>query len=440
MKILSSLGERRVRAVPRGVSSATAVYAVRAENAEIWDANGRRYIDFAAGIAVLNVGHRHPRVLEAVRHQLDLYTHTAFQVIPYEPYVRLAERLNTLAPLDGEAKTIFFTTGAEATENAIKVARAATGRPAIIAFAGGFHGRTLLSSALTGKVSPYKKGLGPFPGEIYHLPFPCSTTGVTIEDTKKALSLLFSADIEPERFAAAIFEPVQGEGGFNVATPELVELLADLRERYGILLIADEVQTGFGRTGRMFGIEHFAVKPDLIAVAKALGGGFPLSGLLGRASIMDAVEPGGLGGTYGGSPIACAAAHAVLDVIEEEDLLARAETIGARLLNRLTEIVDRSNVIRIGGLRGLGAMIAFDVIDAAGNPDGVEAKRLCERALGEGLVLLTCGSNGEAIRIIVPLTASDALIDEGLDALERALQPEERILDPSEHASAEKSR
>ena len=417
------LSARRARAVPRGVASATDIAAARAENAELWDADGRRYVDFAGGIAVLNVGHRHPRVVAAVREQLDLYTHTAFQVVAYEPYVALAERLNALAPFAGAAKTILFTTGAEATENAVKIARAATGRSGVIAFSGGFHGRTLLASAMTGKVAPYKKGLGPFPGEIYHLPFPSETTGVTVAETMKALSFLFAADLEPERVAAVIVEPIQGEGGFHVAPPELFRALAELRERYGSLLIADEVQSGFARTGRMFGIEHSGVEPDLVCVAKSLAGGLPLSGVIGRAAIMDAVEPGGLGGTYGGSPLACAAALAVLDVIEEEGLNARADAIGAMLKARIAGWPSCRGMIRIGGLRGHGAMIAFDVLDRDGNPDGAEAKRVCARALEAGLILLSCGQHGQAIRILVPLTASDAVIEEGLDLLQRALEP-----------------
>jgi 4-aminobutyrate aminotransferase/(S)-3-amino-2-methylpropionate transaminase len=415
------LAARRASSVPRGVASATALYASRALNAEVWDEEGRRYVDFAGGIAVLNVGHRHPRVMEAVREQLERYTHTAFQVMPYEPYVRLAERLNALAPIEGEAKTILFTTGAEATENAVKIARAATGRPAVIAFTGGFHGRTLLASAMTGKVNPYKKGLGPFPTDIHHLPFPSETTGVTVDDTLKALYFLFAATVEPERITAFIIEPVQGEGGFHVAASGLFKALARLRAQHGILLIADEVQTGFARTGRMFGIEHSDVLPDLIAIAKSLGGGFPLSGVIGRSAVMDSIEPGGLGGTFGGSPVACAAANAVLDVIADEKLLDRADAIGRRIRVRLKGFAERNELVRIAGLRGLGAMIAFEILDADGAPDGVTAKQVCARALSSGLILLSCGRYGEVIRILVPLTASDTVIDEGLDALEIAL-------------------
>lgn len=415
------LAARRAHAVPRGVGSATGVYAARAENAELWDEEGRRYVDFAGGIAVLNVGHRHPKVLAAVQAQLEQYTHTAFQVMPYEPYVRLAERLNALAPFSGPAKTILFTTGAEATENAVKIARAATGRPGVIAFAGGFHGRTLLASAMTGRVAPYKRGLGPFPAEVYHLPFPSETTGVSVEDTLKAMHFLFAADVEPERIAAVIIEPIQGEGGFHVPSPALFQALAELRERHGVLLIADEVQSGFARTGRMFGIEHSGIEPDLLAIAKSLAGGFPLAGVIGRAAVMDAVPPGGLGGTYGGSPVACAAALAVLDIIEEEALCARADALGARITARITGWAGRNDMVRIGGLRGRGAMIAFDVLDDDGAPDGDEAKQVCARALAAGLVVLTCGQHGQAIRILVPLTASDAVVDEGLEMLEQAL-------------------
>ena len=415
---------RRLNAVPRGVASATAVFAEKAENAEIWDVEGRRYIDFAGGIAVLNVGHRHPRVIEAARNQLDKYTHTAFQVMPYEPYIELAERLNAAAPIEGAAKTIFFTTGAEATENAVKVARAATGRPGIIAFAGGFHGRTLLSSAMTGKVTPYKRGLGPFPSDIYHLPYPSASTGVTVADTLRALDFLFAADVEPERIAAFILEPVQGEGGFHQAPAELYEALDALREKFGILIIADEVQTGFARTGKLFGVEHAPVKPDLITVAKSLAGGFPLSGLIGRAALMDSIEPGGLGGTYGGSPVGLAAALAVLDIIEEEGLLARADAVGERLRNRIESFIGRNDLVTVANIRGPGAMTAFDILDSEGRPDGVQAKKVCARALEAGLVLLSCGQFGQAIRILVPLTVSDALLDEGLDMLEKALARE----------------
>jgi 4-aminobutyrate aminotransferase/(S)-3-amino-2-methylpropionate transaminase len=413
--------ERRSKAVPRGVSTATPVFAARAENAEIWDVEDKRYVDFAGGIAVLNVGHRHPHVMAAVERQLAAYTHTAFQVMAYEPYIELAERLNAIAPIEGAAKTIFFTTGAEATENAVKIARAATGRPGVIAFAGGFHGRTLLSSAMTGKVNPYKRGLGPFPAEIYHLPLPSTSNGVTLDDTLRAMDFLFAADIEPERIAAFIIEPVQGEGGFHMPDPELYQVLARLREQWGMMIIADEVQSGFARTGKMFGIEHQPVRPDLIAVAKSLAGGFPLAGVIGRAEVMDAIGPGGLGGTYAGSPVAVAAALAVLDVIENEGLNHRANAIGARIRAAGEAVAARNDTVEITGLRGPGAMIAFDVRDPAGVPDGTTAKRIAAAALERGLVLLTCGTRGQTIRILVPLTVSDAILDEGLAIMTDAL-------------------
>jgi 4-aminobutyrate aminotransferase/(S)-3-amino-2-methylpropionate transaminase len=419
----SDLLARRMAAVPRGVSTATPAFAARAENAEIWDAEGKRYVDFAGGIAVLNTGHRHPKVMAAVARQLELYTHTAFQVMAYEPYIELAERLNALAPFKGPAKTILFTTGAEAAENAVKMARAATGRSAVIAFTGGFHGRTLLTMAMTGKVLPYKRAFAPLPSEVYHVPFPIPHYNTTVEDSLKALQFLFKADVEPARVAAIIIEPVQGEGGFHTAPPELLKALRKICDDNGILLIADEIQSGFARTGKMFAIEHSGVEPDLVTVAKSLAGGFPLSGVIGRAAIMDATEPGGLGGTYAGSPVACAAALAVLDVIRNEKLLARADAIGERLKQRLHVIAKRNDTAPIAAIRGQGAMIAFDIVKSRGahDPDGDAAKRVTTQALANGLVLLSCGIYGETIRILVPLTASDALVDEGLDRLEKAL-------------------
>ena len=423
MSTNADLHARRLAAVPRGVATATQIFAARAENAELWDVEGRRYVDFAGGIAVLNTGHRHPRVLEAVRAQLDAYTHTAFQVVAYEPYVELAERLNALAPFDGPAKTIFFTTGAEAVENAVKMARAATGRSAVIAFTGGFHGRTLLTMAMTGKVAPYKRLFGPLPGEVFHAPFPVPQYGVTVEDSLRALEFLFRADVEPERVAAIIIEPVQGEGGFQPAPPELLRALREICDRHGILLISDEVQAGFARTGKMFGIEHSGVQPDMITVAKSLAGGFPLSGVIGRAAIMDAAEPGGLGGTYAGPPIACAAALAVLDVIADEKLMARAEAQGERIKGRLQAMSRRNDLVPIAGIRGPGAMVGFDIVreGGGGEPDGAEAKAVTVRALQKGLLLLSCGVHGETIRLLAPLTTPDAILDEGLDILEASL-------------------
>ena len=417
------LGARHAAAVPRGVATATGVYAARAANAEIWDTDGRRYVDFAGGIGVLATGHRHPRVIAAVREQIDCFTHTAFQVMAYEPYVLLAERLNALAPFAGPAKTVFLTTGAEAVENAIKIARVATGRPAVIAFSGAFHGRTQLSMGLTGKVLPYKRAVSGGGTDIFRVPFPIPHRGVRVEDTLRAFEALFYADIEPERVAAIIIEPVQGEGGFHVAPPELLVALRGLCDRHAIVLIADEIQSGFGRTGRLFAIEHSGVQPDLITVAKSLAGGFPLAGVMGRASIMDCVEPGGLGGTYGGSPVGCAAALAVLDIIEQEHLLERADHLGAVIRARIEAVARRSDALPIANVRGLGSMVGFDIVDdrKTCRPDGASAKRLTIHALREGLVILSCGTYGETIRILVPLTVSDVVLEEGLDVLEQAL-------------------
>jgi len=420
----ASLLLRRSAAVPRGVATALSVFADRAENAELWDVEGRRYVDFAAGIAVLNVGHRHPKVMAAVREQLERYTHTAFQVVAYEPYVALAERLNALAPIAGPAKTILFSTGAEAVENAIKIARVATKRSAVVAFSGAFHGRSFMAMSLTGKTAPYKRGFGPLPGGVYHLPFPVSHFGIEVEDSLDALQQLFKSDVAADEVAAIIIEPVQGEGGFFTAPTELLKGLREIADKHGIVLIVDEVQSGFARTGHMFGIEYSGVQPDLITVAKSLGGGFPLSAVIGRAELMDAVEPGGLGGTYAGSPVACAAALAVLDVIAEENLLERAQVLGARVVAQLLEFSARQDLRPIGHVRALGAMIAFDLLlghdSDEVNPAATQA--VVKRAHALGLVLLSCGGYGEAIRLLFPLTISDAVLREGMGLLEQALQ------------------
>lgn len=417
----AALLARRTNAVPRGVSTAHPVMAARAENSEIWDVEGKHYVDFGGGIAVVNTGHRHPAIMRAVADQLDRFTHVAFQVTAYEPYIALCERLNALAPFKGPAKTILFTTGAEATENAVKIARAATGRTGVIAFTGAFHGRSMLSMAMTGKVLPYKRAFGPLPGEVFHVPFPNEAQDVSVGDSLKALDFLFKADISPDRVAAIIVEPVQGEGGFHAVPPTLFAALRDICTRHGILLIADEVQAGFGRTGKMFGIEHSGIEPDLVTIAKSMGGGFPISGVIGRTDIMDAVEPGGLGGTYAGSPIGCAAALAVLDVIKEEKLLARADIIGQRIKDRLARIALRNHTVRIHGIRGLGAMIACDILDDEGRPDAEAAKQVLRHGLDEGVILLACGTAGNTIRNLVPLTVQDDVLELGLDRMEAAL-------------------
>ncbi|MDV6332197.1 4-aminobutyrate--2-oxoglutarate transaminase [Asticcacaulis sp. 201] len=420
----ADLATRRAAAVPRGVGHATTLYAARAENAELWDADGNRFIDFAGGIAVLNTGHRHPKVQAAALKQMDAFTHTAFQVVPYESYIALCERLNALAPIDGPAKSVLFTTGAEAVENAVKIARCATRRDGVIAFTGGFHGRTALTSALTGKVVPYKKDLGPQQPGVYHLPFPVEASGIDTADTLKMLDYLFKADIAPDAVAAIIIEPVQGEGGFLITPPELMRALRKICDDHGILLIADEVQTGFGRTGKLFAMENYDVKPDLMTMAKSLAGGYPLSGVVGRTDVMDAPVTGGLGGTYGGNPVACAAALAVLDVIEEEALLDAANRQGTRLKARIESISQRNDSVPISALRGLGAMIAFDIVTEPGGhtPDAAATKAVCLKAQEHGLILLSCGVYGNTIRLLAPLTASDEILDEGLDKLEAALR------------------
>lgn len=419
----ASLSARRAAATPRAVTPGAPFFVDRAENAELWDVEGYRYVDFAGGIAALNTGHRHPAVMQRVEQQLQRVTHTAWAVAPYEPYVELAERLNALAPGSTPKKSLFVTTGAEAVENAVKVARAWTGRSDVIAFNGSFHGRTLLTMGLTGKVDPYKRDFGPFPGDLHHIPFPMAPHGITVDDSFAALEWLFHARVEPERVAAIIIEPVQGEGGFNVAPPSLLQRLRELCDAHGICLIVDEVQSGFARTGRLFAVEHAGIEPDLMTVAKSMAGGFPLAGLVGKAAIMDAAQPGGLGGTYAGNPVSCAAALGVLDAIEQQGLVERSAALGARIVSRLQQIAARDDVHPIGELRGLGSMIAFDLVTAAGSttPDPEAARALCARARAHGLVLLSCGVYGNTIRILVPLTAPDAIVEEGLAILEHSL-------------------
>jgi 4-aminobutyrate aminotransferase len=414
---------RRREATPRGVGVMCNFYADRAENSTIWDVEGRMYTDFAAGIAVLNTGHRHPAVISAISSQLERFTHTAYQVVPYESYIALAERVNALTPIDGPKKTAFFTTGVEAVENAVKIARAFTGRPGVVAFSGGFHGRTLMGLALTGKISPYKLEFGPFPGEVYHVPFPGELQGITVDDSMKALEVLFKADIDALRVAAIIIEPVQGEGGFNVAPSELMVRLRDICDEHGILLIADEVQTGFGRTGKMFAMEHYPVQADIITMAKSLAGGMPLSAVCGRATVMDAPADGGLGGTYAGNPLAIAAAHAVINTIHEESLLDRADELGARLRGFLGQI--RTNNPSIAQIRGLGSMNAVEFVDpATGKPSATIAQRVQRLALENSLLLLTCGMYGNVIRFLYPLTIPDAQFEQALITLDHVLKTE----------------
>ncbi len=408
---------RRQAATPRGVGVMGDFFIERAKNAEFWDIEGRRFIDFAGGIAVLNTGHVHPKVQAAIAAQLQRFTHSCYQVVPYTEYVQLAERINAIVPIEGPAKTAFFSTGAEAVENAIKIARSSTGRSGVIAFGAAFHGRSLFAVALTGKVQPYKAGFGPFPPEIYHVPFPCH--GSSLADTKQAMEHVFKCDIEPSRVAAIVFEPVQGEGGFNPIQQEAVLWLRQLCDQHGILLIADEVQTGFARTGKMFAMEHYGAKPDLITMAKSMAGGTTLSAVSGRQAVMDGPAPGGLGGTYAGNPLAIAASHAVLDVMQEEKLPERAQLLGDRLVAHLK--AHQAKQPRIVDVRGLGAMVAAEFVDVAGAPAADLTKRIQAAALKRGLLLLTCGVYGNVIRFLFPLTIEDSVFAEALGVLDAAL-------------------
>jgi 4-aminobutyrate aminotransferase/(S)-3-amino-2-methylpropionate transaminase len=415
--------ERRSKAVSRGIGVAAPVIAAKAENAEIWDIEGNRYIDFGGGIAVVNTGHRHPLVMKRVKEQLDAFTHTCAMVVPYTPFIEVCEKLNAIAPISGDKKSALVTTGAEAVENAVKFARAHTGRSDVISFHGGFHGRTNLTMALTGKVLPYKAKFGPMAPGMWHVPFPVAHKGHTVDEAIHAIEWLFKADVEPSRVAAIIIEPVQGEGGFYVAPKELIVRLRKICDEHGIVFIADEIQSGFGRTGKWFAMEHYGVEPDLITVAKSLAGGFPLAGVVGRAKIMDAPDPGGIGGTYAGNPVACAAALGVFEAFEEDKLLERSVKQGETIMKRLAAIKAKGKGMPIGDIRGLGAMCAFEIVTKHGgnDPDAAGAKALSAKCLERGLLILTCGVYGDTIRLLCPLSASDQIVAEGLDILEAAL-------------------
>ena len=413
------LHRRRANAVPRGVSNLLGVYADHAQNAELWDVEGRRYI-VCRNEAEAEKGH--PRMKAALAQQIEKLTHACFQVTPYEGYIALAERLNALAPGATPKKTIFLSTGAEAVENAVKIARFHTKRSAVIAFTGGFHGRTLLCIGLTGKVQPYKAGFGPMPPEVFHVPFPIPYHGITADDSFAAFENLFKADVDPARVAAIIIEPVLGEGGFYIAPPSFLQRLRQFCDQHGIVLIADEIQTGFARTGRMFAIEHSGVEPDLMTIAKSVAGGVPISAVIGKAAIMDAPPPGGLGGTFAGSPLGCAAGLATLDVIRDENLVERARTIGDRMVTRLKAMQARLPCI--GEVRGLGAMVAIELVKNrdANAPDAELTKALTQAAGRKGLVLLSCGVRANVIRFLAPLTITEALLDEGLQIVEDCLK------------------
>ena len=410
---------RKAAATARGVGVMGTFFADRADNAELWDVEGQRFIDFAGGIAVMNSGHGHPKVVAAIEAQLKKFTHTCYQVVPYESYIALAEKLNALTPGSHAKKTALFSTGAEAIENAIKIARSYTKRSGVIAFSGAFHGRSLFAVSLTGKVAPYKLGFGPFPPEIYHAPYPDAHT--PLAEVKKAVNHIFKADIEPSRVAAIVFEPVQGEGGFNVIQAEAVQWLRQLCDEHGIVLIADEIQTGFGRTGTMFAMEHFGVVPDLMTIAKSLAGGVPLSAVTGKAEIMDAPAPGGLGGTYAGNPLAIAAAHAIIDVMRDEKLPER----GAKLGDQLKGMLDgmRKEVPQIADVRGLGAMVAAQFNKpGSGEPDADFTKKVQAEALKRKLILLTCGVDANVVRFLFPLTIQQNVFDEAMGILRDSLK------------------
>ncbi|PAU85873.1 4-aminobutyrate--2-oxoglutarate transaminase [Pseudomonas sp. WN033] len=412
-KTNDSLMQRRHNAVARGVSQIHPIFVQRAENATVWDVEGRQYIDFAGGIAVLNTGHRHPKVIDAVKRQLEQFTHTCFQVLAYEPYVELCEKINARVPGSFDKKTLLVTTGSEAVENAVKIARAATGRTGVIAFTGGYHGRTMMTLSMTGKVVPYSAGMGLMPGGVYRAQFPCPLHGVSEDDAMASVERIFKNDAEPRDIAAIVIEPVQGEGGFYVASPAFMQRLRALCDQHGILLVADEVQTGAGRTGTFFAMEQMGVAADLTTFAKSIAGGFPVAGVCGRAEVMDAIAPGGLGGTYAGSPLACAAALAVMEVFEEENLLARSQRLGELMRERLSAIAGADQ--RIGDVRGLGAMVACELFGADGKPDAELTGKVVAKARDKGLILLSCGQYGNVIRILVPLTATDVEVQEGLD-------------------------
>ncbi|CEI51166.1 MULTISPECIES: 4-aminobutyrate--2-oxoglutarate transaminase [Acinetobacter] len=406
-----SINTRKQQATPRGVGVMCQWYAEKAENATIWDMEGNQFIDFAGGIGVLNTGHRHPKVISAVTEQLSKFTHTAYQVVPYESYVSLAEHINERAPINGKAKCAFFSTGAEAVENAIKIARSFTQRHGIITFSNAFHGRSFMTMAMTGKTAPYKSDFGLMPGGVFHARYPSELKGITVDDAIRSIEDIFAEDIAAHDVAAIVLEPVQGEGGFNVVPAEFLKRLRSLCDLHGILLIADEVQSGFARTGKLFAMNHYETKADLITMAKSLGGGFPISGVVGRADVMDAPNPGGLGGTYAGSPIGVAAALAVLDVIESEDLCNRANVLGAELVALLNTIKATTHMIT--DIRALGSMIAVELETAE------QAKIIQSYAMENGLLILTCGRHGNAIRFLYPLTIPATQFSQALSILKQ---------------------
>ncbi|WP_445620399.1 4-aminobutyrate--2-oxoglutarate transaminase [Kushneria sp. Sum13] len=416
----NELNELKKRYVANGAASADGHFAERAENAELWDADGKRFIDFAGGIGVLNIGHRHPKVVEAVKAQLDKVMHTCQTVMPYEGYVKVAEKLSHITPVRGHAKVMLANSGAEALENAVKIARAATGRSGVVCFTGGYHGRTFMTMAMNGKVAPYRTDFGPMPGQVYRAPYPVESIGVSEEDALRGLKMTFKTDANPKDTAAIVIEPVLGEGGFHAASPSFMKALREICDEHGILLIVDEVQSGFGRTGKMFAIEHTGVEPDIMTMAKSMAAGMPISAVVGTDSVMDASGGNSLGGTYTGSPVSCAAVLAVLEVFEEENILEKSQALGEKLGERFQQLERSFDCVR--NSRHLGAMAAFDLVDGQGEPNTELAGKLCKTARERGLILLSCGIYGNTIRFLMPVTISDDVLNEGMDLIESMLR------------------
>lgn len=409
--------------VASGAASPNEQFADRAENAEVWDADGKRMIDFAGGIGVLNVGHRHPKVVAAVKAQLDKVMHTCQTVMPYAPYVQLAEKLCKITPVTGDsAKACMFNAGAEALENAVKIARCATGRHGVICFDGGYHGRTLMTLAMTGKVTAYKYDFGPMPGGVFRAQYPIPYHGISEEDSLESLKMLFKTDIPAKDVAAIVIEAVQGEGGFYIAPPSFMQALRKLCDEHGIALIVDEVQSGFGRTGKMFAVEHSGVKPDIITMAKSMAGGMPISAVVGNSKMMDASGPTSLGGTYSGNPLSCASALAVMDIFEEEKILEKSVALGKKLEQRLTQWQETFE--HVDFVRNLGPMAAFELVKdkQSRKPDADMAGSLVKKCKEKGLILLNCGLWGNSIRFLMPITIQDEVLEEGLSVVEESLK------------------
>lgn len=418
----AELNELKRKYVANGAASPATAFADHAENAEVWDADGNRFIDFAGGIGVLNIGHRHPKVVAAVKAQLDKVMHTCQTVMPYEGYVRVAERLSHLVPVRGHAKVMLANSGAEALENAVKIARAATGRSNVICFDGGYHGRTFFTMAMNGKVAPYQTDFGPMPGTVFRAPYPVDYHGVSEDEAIRGLMMTLKTDAGPANTAAIVLEPVLGEGGFYPAPASFLEKIRIICDELGILMIIDEVQSGFGRTGKMFAIEHSGVEPDIMTMAKSMADGMPISAVVGTDKIMDASGPNSLGGTYTGSPTACAAALAVMDVFEEDNILERSQALGEKLAKRFNQWQARYDAV--DNVRHMGAMAAFELVSdkTARTPNAELAGALCRKAREEGLILLSCGMYGNTIRFLMPITIEDDVLNEGLDIIESCLE------------------